>query len=45
MTILTLKHISKSFGKKILFKDISYEFEQGTIYRIVGEMVQESLHY
>nr|WP_287559072.1 ABC transporter ATP-binding protein [Roseburia sp.] len=37
MTILTLKHISKSFGKKILFKDISYEFEQGTIYRIVGE--------
>ena len=35
--ILELKHISKSFGEKVLLKDFSYQFQRGEKVGIVGK--------
>lgn len=35
--VLKLEHIAKSFGKKAVLKDISFQLEAGTITGIVGE--------
>ena len=37
MSILSLKNISFSYGKTPVLRDISYEFEKGKIYCIVGK--------
>ena len=36
MPVLSLDKISFSYGDKIVLKDISYEFEKGKMYCIVG---------
>ncbi len=37
MSVLTLNNISFSYGKTPVLKDISYEFEKGKIYCIIGK--------
>ncbi len=37
MSILSLKNINFSYGKTPVLKDLSYEFEEGKIYCIVGK--------
>ncbi|PHN05509.1 ABC transporter ATP-binding protein [Flavilitoribacter nigricans] len=35
--LLTARHISKSFGRKHVLRDISFELQAGSLYGIVGE--------
>ena len=37
MSVLSLQNISFSYGKTLVLKDISYEFEKGKIYCIIGK--------
>ena len=37
MSILSLQNISFSYGKTPVLKDISYEFEKGKMYCIIGK--------
>ena len=37
MAILTLNNISFSYGKTTVLKDVSYEFEKGKMYCIIGK--------
>ena len=37
MSVLSLQNISFSYGKTLVLKDISYEFEKGKMYCIIGK--------
>ena len=37
MSVLSLQNISFSYGKTPVLKDISYEFEKGKMYCIIGK--------
>ena len=37
MSVLSLQNISYSYGKTPVLKDISYEFEKGKMYCIIGK--------
>lgn len=34
---IEVRHLEKSYGQKVLFKDFSYKFDSGQIYAITGD--------